>query len=66
MWVRIHTMPKRCRVINRHLWSSKERYYHQKSYERYLKTEDGAYLSGIVKVMRPEIGRFENVRFIKS
>ena len=65
-WVRLHTLPKKCYPYSRLLWTPKQSYYAHRSHERYLQTEDGKFISNAIRNMKPEIGRFEGVRFIDS
>jgi hypothetical protein len=66
MWVRIHKPPKK----GRRNWDSpataRQRYYRGASYARYLKTDDGEYLNEAAKTMGLEIGRYDEMRFVKA
>ena len=58
-WVRLHTPPK---VRGD---AAKGKYYFNRSYERYIKTPDGEYISGIT-LEKGEIGSVSNFTFIAT
>jgi len=64
-FVRAHVLPRICKKPIE-LWGYREVYLCINSYERYLKTEDGIYLTSAVKNMKPEIGSVDDFRFIES
>jgi len=66
MFVRLHKPPKQCAGAVHGTMTSRQRYYFDLSYRRYLKTKDGESISKAVRNMEPEIGSHESVRFIQS
>jgi len=66
MWIRLHIVPKLCRNTDREFFTPKQIYYFDRSFERYLKTDDGKYFATMGNNLIPEIGKIENVRFIIS
>lgn len=67
-WVRLHCLPKICRRFTRLYWTPKQRWYCERSFERYMGTDDGKYMSEAVsKFLRnPEIGHYEGIRFVSN
>lgn len=68
MFIRLHTKPKICRDTDSSTWTSKQDYYFNRSYGRYLLTDEGIRVSLMAyhAARATEIGRYEECRIIYS
>ena len=65
-WRQLYCKPRICRGAEP--FSPKQKYYYEKSLQRYKQTPDGKYFEEAAKRLseNQEIGRIESVRFIVS
>jgi len=66
MWIKLHTAPKKYRNIPPELRTPRQKYYFNYSLNRYSKTDDGVYVTGILTNRNPEIGKIDNIKYLPT